>query len=411
MNIILLIIFLLVIFVIICAYYILIYKFNILNEQLILNDIQINGGNNENITEVDILTNKAIEHNKKIISKLDKIVDLNKIFSLENLDYKYKDKIYGSILSDIWPFVIIEIKNGKAKLLENGKSYCSDIRCDSGIAYGTINLINDAMKLYGPIKDTYVLMWIHDREAYEFLNNNFPIFVNCNANMKHQLIMPDVTFDKIDFQIKYGTEKSYNWDEAKKLILDYKPTEKIHKIYFKGTNTGQKRHKIREYFNKFQKNTKLLIKLDAWDEYEPMYMWKKYNALLNLPGHYDWSNRFKYLFLMDKLVINVNPIMDDDGYISGRSETFIDYYVKPNIHYCDLDVNCKYIGMDGAEKYNKIGCIKAIKKIDKINLDDYKDMIKKGKKIVQHLELKHVYKYIHATISEMADTFTYIPFK
>jgi hypothetical protein len=400
---ILILIILLIIFAIICTLYIII---NIKTKNFELHDIKINGGN---MNEVDILTNEAIEYNKKIISKLDKVVDLNKIFSKDNINIEYEDKIYDLINShNIWPFVIIQIKNGKAEIMKNDISFCRNEKCDNSLMHGNNDLINNAMKMYGPIKDTYVLIWVSDREAYEFLNNKFPILVNCVSDIKHQLIMPDITFDSISFKKKYGKEQTYNWDETKKLINNYKPKEHINKIYFKGTNTGQKRHKLREYFNKFQKDSKLLIKLDAWDEYEPMYMWKKYDALLNLPGHYDWSNRFKYLFLMDKLIINVNPILNDDGYIFDRSKTFIDFYVKPNVHYYDVNVKCKYIKMEGAEKYNKTACIKAIKEIDNIDLKKYKGMINKGKKIVQQLELKHVYKYIHATISEMANTFTYI---
>lgn len=366
------------------------------------------GGKTNDLKEVDILTNNAINHNKKILSKFNKVVDIHKIFSKDNLNMKYKDKFFKGIYPDyIFPVNLIQIKNGKAEEIKTDFSISYDDSKDNRISH-TIKMINYSMEMYGPIKDTYVIYWMHDREAYELLNSNFPLFVNCIANCKMQLIMPDITFVDISFKNKYGTEEVYDWDASKKLINEYQPTERIHKIYFKGANTGQKRHKIREYFNRYQKNSKMLIKLDAWNDYEPMYMWKKYDALLNLPGHYDWSNRFKYLFLMDNLVINVNPIINDDGEFQKRSKTFIDFYVKPNVHYYDVDVKCKYIEMPGAETYNRNASLKAIKEINNIKLEEYEDMVQNGKKLIQDLELKHVYKYIHATISEIADKFEFI---
>ena len=135
-----------------------------------------------------------------------------------------------------------------------------------------------------------------------------------------------------------------------------------------------------------------------------LYIFCKYKILLNLPGHYPWSNRFKYLFLMDRIItINIDPetYYKDESWI-----TFIDYLVKPNKHYIDLKF--KYYRIDGITKNDK----EYIKKCETNNANEYNKIIKKLQYIynnqdkikidydnfVKKLTMQHVYKYIYIIV-------------
>jgi hypothetical protein len=108
--------------------------------------------------------------------------------------------------------------------------------------------------------------------------------------------------------------KCYDWDEVKNIIKKNKYAKlknfelKKNVIFFKGTATTKKTFKLREDLEEYARKRKdfLEIKLDGWQHYEPVENFSKYKFLLNLPGHYHWSNRLKYLFLMKSFVINVN---------------------------------------------------------------------------------------------------------
>ena len=82
---------------------------------------------------------------------------------------------------------------------------------------------------------------------------------------------------------------------------------------------------------------RMLIKLDAWSVYEPLYEWSKYKWLLNLPGRYPWSNRFRWLFLMKSGVINVDVQTVGRGYTDYAYMSFINLIVKPGIDFINID--------------------------------------------------------------------------
>lgn len=142
-------------------------------------------------------------------------------------------------------------------------------------------------------------------------------------------IFPDSTFSCLNIDKKY-TGDCYDWDLTKSIILEEcKDVPKKKEIYFKGTDTTNLNHNLRRdllIYSKKHTDLPLSIKLDAWTDFQRISQFCKYKYLLNLPGRYPWSNRLKYVYLMNSLVINVNVelINIDPPYSDQKYISFID---------------------------------------------------------------------------------------
>ena len=205
------------------------------------------------------------------------------------------------------------------------------------------------------------------------------------ANMDY-ILFPDDSFACLQINQKYRGECK-DFDYVKKLIIKNTTLKKIDKIYFKGTTTTDRQSRLREDLEKISmKDDKVIIKLDAWQSYEPLYAWGKYKWLLNFPGRYPWSNRLKYLFLMKSGVINVDLRTIGGDYVDEPYMTFINLIVKPDIDYINIhstynnkirpgrhpeqkDLDIQYV--ENKRVYNEI-----IKRTESITPTDYNKMIK-----------------------------------
>jgi hypothetical protein len=269
------------------------------------------------------------------------------------------------------------------------------------------------------VPNTTLYIWISDHTPWieKQLFNNLPIFVYAKSIDQKYPIFPDNSFECLSLEEKYGL-KCYNWDEIKDKTIDYnkKVKTKINKIFFKGTRTTQYNHKLRENLEIYSKKKQnYLIELDAWKKYIPIYKFGDYKILLNLPGHYPWSNRLKYLFLTKSLVINVNVIgifIDDNKIeIGNKWETFIDYIVDSNDY---INLVLKYYNYYGQNdnirkeiiKMNEREFNKIVNKINKIyddfniNEKKYEKIIKNGYEKVSQLTMERIYSYIYRAIIE-----------
>ena len=260
------------------------------------------------------------------------------------------------------------------KIFRNG----NDDRLDHLIHMFT-DAITYAKKHNQSIPVTKIYIWISDRFPYETSGiNNFPIYVFSRPKDMNLPIIPDNTFYCLSLEKKYE-KNCYGWNEIKQLI-DEKTNNKIKEdiIYFKGTPTTKSKSQIREkleilsdiywevkkhnkltdsfikFINDKAKRYKidhqfidkwinkipdvpLKILLDGWSSFEPVYEFAKYKYLINLPGHFPWSNRLKYLFLMKSHVINVNVQTFGYDYTDEKYITFIDF-VLTNDDYNEIIV-------------------------------------------------------------------------
>lgn len=339
---------------------------------------------------------------------------------LKDINDAHRHVSYGYVeLDKDYPMVEIKIKNNVVTSSE-GK--------DDRLVH-TKQLINNTIswckKNNLKVPNTTLYIWISDRFPWYVSNlDKFPIYVYARPKNIRMPIFPDNTFQCLTLEKKYRGE-CYDWDQIKDIVkkeCKSVPKEKI--IYFKGTPTTRSIHRLREKLQEYSKKDQkhLRIMLDAWETYEPIYNFCKYMYLLNLPGHYPWSNRLKYLFLMDSIVINVNvktinlkPKYEDEPYI-----TFIDYVVDKKDY---VEIIYTYYRVDREYKDDK----KLSKKVDSLNnsefkkfthtlqklFDDfvkhpkkYEKMVASAKKKVEQLTNENIYAYIYRAILENSKIIT-----
>jgi hypothetical protein len=155
----------------------------------------------------------------------------------------------------------------------------------------------------------------------------------------------------------------------------------------------------------------MVVQLDAWKSYVPVWEFAKYKYLLNLPGHYPWSNRMKYLFMSKSLVINVSVITKGSDYIDEPFETISDYIFKPSVDY--LDINMTYFVpknrhalntpveqvTENNRVYNDI-----LSAVD-VSADTYTKITNSAYDKANALNLDHIYKYMYHLILFNAEIF------
>jgi hypothetical protein len=368
--------------------------------------------------------NKAIDHTfrKHLEDDLRKVYEHFK--DPANFDITTPDhmkKTFFSAKGNPQPLVCFEIKDGKCIMDDDGKNIKDDrpihtqLMFENTIAYAKRNGLK--------VPNTKMYVYISDRfpfENPEFVK--FPIYLLAKPKNVKVPLLPDGTFEVLHVEQKYKG-KSMNWDEVKDKILAENGKHKKRKdlMYFKGTNTTKRIHNMRQMLADFSKTSPvpIEIQLDAWKAFENVWDFNKYTHLLNLPGHYPWSNRFKYILLMDSIVINVDvrtvcsePVYEDEEYVS-----FIDYIVKPGVHY----VNIPYTYYDSFPPPERMELKEEAKKLTEKENEKlrnelvriYEDSVKNPKKYekmkqaaietVSKLTMDEMYHYLYTAICLNAD--------
>ena len=260
-----------------------------------------------------------------------------------------------------------------------------------------------AKKLNKPIVQTTLYFWISDRIPwYSDIDIKFPIYVFATPKNKNFILFPDNSFECMTIDEKYNGS-CYDWEQTKAIIINksnkVKFMEKTNKIFFKGTSTSSKNTQIRENLYTLSKSSKYLdIRLDGWYAYIGMDNFCEYKFLLNLPGNYPWSNRFKYLFLMKSIVINVDVESEDmkTHIIDQEWISFINIIVKPDTHYINLKFKYYYNDDDKNKNYEQ--CIEILNQLEDIyksNTEKYTNMIENGYHAVSELTNNNIYEYIY----------------
>ena len=282
------------------------------------------------------------------------------------------------------------------------------LNVELNITFYTLKLIENAVAYFK--KKTFVLppvsylfLWFTDRpplESYGLFPDVFPyLSFAFPKNFDYLIPFPDISFECFHYDQKYRG-RCYNWDEVKSRIITSRQEHKQDLAYFKGTKTGIKVGNFREVLQKEATRTKapVSILLDGWKQFESLSEMNKYSVLLNLPGHYVWSNRFKYLFLSKgSLVVDIRPVMKrtngppDDPVIS-----FIDLFVKKNKHYISFRPQLDKKNEHEIQR-------EATKIIDKITTivsehNKYFNISENGFNKVSRITNKSVYHYIYDVI-------------
>jgi hypothetical protein len=307
--------------------------------------------------------------------------------------------------------------------IENGKLYFNTTSTNERPKYLSHLLENTlkwARKNKLKIPNTTLYIWISDRFPFHVKNiEQFPISVYARPEGLNMLVIPDETFYCMTIDKKYSAN-CHDWDDMKNIIYNKcnKVKDKEPVMYFKGVRTGQYEHDLRqkllEYSKKHKGNPPLDIQLDGWINYQPIYHFCKYLYLLNLPGHYPWSNRLKYILLMDSVVINVNVelINIDPSYTDKKYISFIDYVVSQD-NYIEIVYKYYRIGISHRQDKEKMAKLEIyqehafenfIKTLNDIYEDihkhpqKYKKMIKKAQELTNKLTNDRIYNYFYRYI-------------
>lgn len=315
------------------------------------------------------------------------------------------------------------------------------------------NLINQTIQYAKennlPIPATSLHIWVSDRQPWMLggVDKKVPIYVFAAPKNSKFILFPDNSFDCLETSAKYSGS-GMNWDQIKQKFLENPIIDKKDIIYFKGTPTTFKHSRLREQLYLIAKNgtyctgkeslfkpaeerktnnantalskdliknpkpnEHVLIDLDAWNTYIPVWEFAKYKYLLNLPGHYPWSNRMKYLFLTKSLVINVSVTTIGSDYVDEPFETIIDYIFKPNVDYLDkhttyfvpkhrhsLDTPIEQITENNIV-FNYITSVRDTPR------DLYDKITESAYTKASTLNMTHIYKYIYNLILFNAEIF------
>jgi len=315
-----------------------------------------------------------------------------------------------------YPFVIVSIKDNKVS------SYHPDVDKKEERQFYNLKLIKRTVeyciKNNKKVPDTHLFFWVSDRVPWELgeLMDKYPFYVYAKPKDINNIIFPDNTFECITLKKKYEGE-CFDWDTIKSMFAKINKSymEKLNLVYFKGTATTKTIHRIREILEKYSRNKKhFTIFLDGWKKYEPITEIAKYRYLLNLPGHYPWSNRFKYLFLTQSVIFNINVFtkaITEDGWNEEEYLSFMDLIMEPDVDYFDLKFTYYNVGINKSIQLQNKARIMTEKEINKIitkindiyfNPTKYKDkiesMIKSYNKKIEKLDLEFIYEYIYQCI-------------
>lgn len=304
-------------------------------------------------------------------------------YLLQNNDkiVKYKSKFLQAFEEFLESILKIEIRNNKIYPSYNINDFL-------GRKNQLIDLFDKAIKfLISKGKEIpNVTMYFGTKDSHNFYEPELPIFVLAKPQNEPGLLFPDNTFD--------------NWEKDRDDILsNCKKVKKEPIMFFRGANTGAKKHNLRKIISKDRKftNSKIIITKEKVSQ----HTFCKYKYLLNLPGTAPWSYRFKYLFLMKSLVINVALKVKRDKYIQDKWIQFFDNYFIPREDYIEADY---YWGesLDRREQLKNYNNIKnkllKIYKYYENNNEKYEKIVKSGynkvKKITDEVVYNSIYKII-----------------
>lgn len=292
----------------------------------------------------------------------------------------------------------IEIKNNKLKVLHNVKAF---ERREEGI----IKIVEQALE-YGKVRDGIIYLYVMDEYVYQY--PQLPIFIIAKPKDKKGILMVDNTFADVEPETKTigTTSKMISWEDNKKMVINKcdKLTDKINKIFFIGQNISLKKtdFNIRKWMNEEMTKIKFMpleVLLTDKSGYVPASDFCKYKYLLNLPGMSPWSFRFKFLFLMKSLIINVALYRQygknyDDKWINIFDSLFV-----PNKDY--IEIRYEYDDKENQSENLKqvISKIKEIYDIMEKDTDFYNKITDNGYKKGKIITTKNISKIAYTVIN------------
>jgi hypothetical protein len=345
--------------------------------------------------------------NTEIIYSVDEFIENQlKSYNLNNKTLQKMENICKNKIKYGQSTLKIIIKNNKITFdtfpisVDNRTGHYKKLLLD------TLNYIKKKNKR---LTDCVLYLFISD--SYNFEHQDLPFFIFSRPENKRGILLPDNSFKchTID-------NKCFDWKETKTIVkkhCDLPIEAKKKQIYFRGGNTGSDKHNLRKKMEKATTNNDI-YNITVGSFKIPLYKFCHYKYLLNLPGHQPWSYRFKYLFLMKGLVINIS-LLQHYPYSSEPNSRWINFL--DNIFVEDKDyININFDWYEHDENKNSENFDELVKKIDDIydnyenNSDDdnqekYLEMVNNGYEKASSITMELVYECIFKTINAYADKF------
>jgi len=299
--------------------------------------------------------------------------------------------------------VCIKIYNNELSVLLNDEKF------EKRRKQHIIKLIESSIKYHNNknINFPNVLFYLYINDAYAYQHNDMPFFVMAKPLNKHGILIPDNTF------VCHPNEnKSCNWNEivdaCKKVNYD-----KENVMFFAGANTDKGRQNIRSGLDDLQKKNikNLPLKILLEQPKLSLCQFKKFKYLLNLPGNQPWSYRFKYLFLMKSVVINVNVLQLYKGSKEYNKQwvNFFDCLFEKDVDYVNID----YYWKEDDDDFNKQSFNKMIDKLKQTyeyyesHDNEYKTMASSGYNKVNMISKKFIYRSIYMLFDEYSKKYDF----
>lgn len=332
--------------------------------------------------------------------------DLNKISSTteENNDYTKLRLIWLEFKSTSKG---LTIKAQPEKILDSLLAK-GDLRVKYGLIGPFLNCFNWAIenKLEIPSNlDAKIYFWVADKPPWDV--SGLPVFIPSAVPSNLDLpLFPDISYFYMQFEKKY-TGVGIDWNKTKRLFQknENKPLSPI--IYFKGADTTKHNSDLRRSIvddmkNYFPKKELDLEITDGFKKFDPLFedgLHKKY--LLDLPGKFPWSVRFKMLFLFNNspTVIKVNErwVANDDSWADPEEpwKQWVDTFLPDSAYLSVTHVHTQITKMYEGDMRTK-------KKVDIINKNAREDTLEKIRDLVKEDKKPKEPELGHKILSELS---------
>lgn len=234
---------------------------------------------------------------------------------------------------------------------------------------GIIKLINNTLEKH-TIKDTIFYIYVNDDFLYKKEYENLPIFILAKPLNRIGILFPDQTYIDIEPEVVTEKDNSIKMKSIDTLRKEIKiPKTKINNLFF----IGQDIKLIRRNMSRFK--LPFNIKVEG---YMKMAQFTNYKYLLNIPGAFPWSFRFKFLFMMKSLVINIIYTEYNDS----KWVNLFDCIFEPQKDYIELNYDSlDQIKLDILDIYNYF----------EKNPSEYKTIVANGFRKSKLLTLDNIY--------------------
>jgi hypothetical protein len=213
-----------------------------------------------------------------------------------------------------------DVQTQKVRVLTSCERFPQrDARCPT-----IIRVFSDIIQRFPITKDYFLFFSWGDHPSWEFRSFFSGSSSAKTPMMLHCQMIPNYFFWNPDKMLPNLPVQARSWENAKQLAKErYVPWKEKESIAFFVGSMDSKFHfnnarNVRSIFQAEVARHKDFHVVDAEDAQSKFYKWSKYRYLINLGGHYPWTDRFPFLMLCGCVVIDVPFVIADSRDQSGE---------------------------------------------------------------------------------------------